>query len=169
MPLNQNVHQGLFAEAFMYALASAAGFTSAKANLDVDGVDWQIAHVGAKGTTRSPKIEVQVKSWSTPSGSSDAWRFPIAVKHFNRLAGPGFQVPRYLALIIVPPDVSEYATANDELCELRHAAFWASLAMREQLDEGGQETIIVDVPKGNLLTVESLQVLVGSQSAVEPA
>jgi hypothetical protein len=64
--LNRNVHQGLHGEGFIHALACAAGFTTARMNLDLDGVDWQIAHPGPRGTTRSPKIEMQVKSTSAP-------------------------------------------------------------------------------------------------------
>lgn len=66
MALQANVHQGLHGEGFIYAMACAAGFTTSRMNLDVDGVDWQIAYPGPKGTTRSPKIEMQVKSWSNP-------------------------------------------------------------------------------------------------------
>lgn len=43
-------------------MACAGGFTTSKMNLDLEGVDWQIAYPGPRGTTRSPKIEVQVKT-----------------------------------------------------------------------------------------------------------
>jgi len=64
--VNRNVHQGLHGEGFIYALASAGGFVTSRSNLDVDGVDWQIARPGPQGTSRSPKIEIQVKSSSSP-------------------------------------------------------------------------------------------------------
>ncbi|WP_436523768.1 hypothetical protein [Actinoplanes sp. HUAS TT8] len=62
--MHKNVHQGLHGEGFIQALACAGGFTTARANLDIDGVDLQIASAGPRGTVRSPKIEVQVKSVS---------------------------------------------------------------------------------------------------------
>jgi hypothetical protein len=37
--LHANVHQGLHGEGFIYAMASAGGFTTSRMNLDVDGVD----------------------------------------------------------------------------------------------------------------------------------
>jgi hypothetical protein len=101
--LNKNVHQGLHGEGFIYALACAGGFTTSRMNLDLDGVDWQIAYPGPRGTTRSPKIEVQVKSSSAPLIKNGTIRHPLRVAHFNDLAGANFQVPRFLSVVIVPP------------------------------------------------------------------
>ncbi|BCB87390.1 hypothetical protein Psuf_047030 [Phytohabitans suffuscus] len=61
-------------------------------NRDLDGVDWQIAHPGPRGTARSPKIELQVKSWSNPVLKDGAYRYRLSVDHYNKIAGAGFQV-----------------------------------------------------------------------------
>jgi hypothetical protein len=156
--LNRNVHQGLHGEGFIYALACAGGFTSARANLDLDGVDWQIAHPGPRGTTRSPKIEIQVKSSSAPSLTHDTIRHRLDVAHFNHLAGPNFQIPRFLSVVIVPPNAEHYAVCTDEHMKLGVAAYWLSLADREILPTGADhpESVVVDVPRRNLLTVTTL-------------
>jgi len=88
--LQANVHQGLHGEGFIYAMACAAGFTTSKMNLDVDGVDWQIAYPGPKGTTRSPKIEVQVKSWSSPVLEDGMYRYGSRFSTTITLRGPAF-------------------------------------------------------------------------------
>lgn len=162
MPLHPNVHQGLHGEGFIHAMACAAGFTTSKMNLDVDGVDWQIAHPGPKGTTRSPKIEMQVKTESSPDVHEDMFKYRLTVQHFNRLAGSGFQVPRYLALVVVPVDSSTYAICGHEHMQLGTAAYWLSLADRDEMPAGADDpkSVVVLVPKANLLDVTTLSALV---------
>jgi hypothetical protein len=162
MPLTRQTHQGLHGEGFVFAMACAAGLQAMRPIYDVDGVDWTIGHSGALGSVRSPKIEVQVKTWSKPPLTKDAvWRYPLSVKHFNALAGPGFAIPRFLVLVTVPPSATRYATCNAVKMSLCHAAYWVSLADRAVLPEGEGErkTVIVEVPQGNLLTPESLVAL----------
>lgn len=156
--LNKNVHQGLHGEGFVHALACAAGYTTSRMNLDLDGVDWQIAHPGPRGTARSPKIEVQVKSTSAPLRKDDTIRHRLDVVHFNHLAGLGFQIPRFLVVVIVPADSEQYAFCSDESMRLSTAAYWLSLANRETLptEAGDPKSVMVTVPMRHLLTVEAL-------------
>ena len=91
-------HQGYFGESFVRVLASAAGLVAGKQDIDVTAVDFSFDFPGSRGTTRYPKIEAQVKSWSSPAGSADMWHYGMTVDHFNDLAGPGYHVPRYLSL-----------------------------------------------------------------------
>ena len=60
-------------------MASSAGYLASRPTLDVDGVDWLVPHPGTLGFVRSPKIEVQVKTWSTFAGMTD-----VAVPHCHR-------------------------------------------------------------------------------------
>jgi len=159
--LNVNVHQGLHGEGFIYALACACGFTCSKPSLDVDGIDWQIAHPGPKGTTRSPKIEVQVKTTSRPERGDGLFHYRIAVRSYNKLAGPGFQVPRYLALVVVPPTAGQYAICSTDHMLLGTAAYWVSLAdeKEEPTGEHDPQSILVRIPERNLLTMRTLDAL----------
>ncbi|GIM92800.1 DUF4365 domain-containing protein [Paractinoplanes toevensis] len=134
--MNKNVHQGLHGEGFIYALACAGGFTTSRMNLDLDGVDLQIAHPGPRGTTRSPKIEVQVKSSSAPQVKDGQIHQSLKVGHFNQLAGAGFQVPRFLSVVIVPTTPEEYAVCTDEHMRLSTAAYWLSLTDHETCQAG---------------------------------
>lgn len=159
--MNTNVHQGLHGEGFVHALACAGGFTTSRMNLDHDGVDLQVACPGPRGTIRSPKIEFQIKSSSRTEVKGDALHHRLKAKHFNHLAGPGFQVPRFLALVIVPSDVGRYAICTEEVMRLSTAAYWLSLAEQDEVPSGPDErkTVAVRIPRRNLLTVESLSSL----------
>lgn len=165
MPLTAQQRQGLHGEGFVFALASAAGLIAAKPVLDVDGIDWEIGYPGPYGTTRSPKIDVQVKTWSDPRREGDVWRYRMPVTQFNTLAGPGFTVPRYLVLVTVPPTPEEYVACQTAVMRLRRAAYWTSLAGYDPEPVTRPFTKIrVDVPTCNLLTAESLVQLVTGQA-----
>ena len=155
-----NAHQGHHGEAFVHLLAAAAGLNVARYDLDV-GVDWILATPGPRGTQRSPKIEVQVKSWSTPTGSAAVWNFPLSCRAYNHLAGPGHEVPHFLFVCVVPTDAALYADADHEQMLVRKAAYWHSLA-NETPDPtlNPESTKTVHIPKCNLLTPATVTALV---------
>jgi hypothetical protein len=162
MPMAVQHHQGLHGEGYVFAMASTAGLLASRPIMDVDGVDWLIGHPGPLGTARSPKIEVQVKTWSTPTGDDETWGYRLRAPHFSALAGPGFVVRRYLIVVIVPGDVSQLAVCDAECMRLHHAAYWTSLVDREPIVDGPEApaTVTVRVPRRNLLTPGSLVALV---------
>ncbi|GIE33950.1 hypothetical protein Ait01nite_069950 [Actinoplanes italicus] len=152
-------HQGYFGECFVRVLASAAGLIAGQQDVDHTGVDFSIDFPGTRGTVRFPKIEAQVKSWSSPKGTDQHWHYPMDVNHYNSLAGEGFAVSRYLFLIIVPSDTSQYAQVDETAMRLSHCGYWASLRDSPVIDQGVQRHVTVHVPKRNLLTVKGLRSL----------
>ncbi|MFG2043995.1 DUF4365 domain-containing protein [Dactylosporangium sp. NPDC048998] len=155
--LERKTHQGYYGEAFVRLLAAAAGLVVARADLDVTGEDFTIGYPGSRGGSRYPKIEVQVKSWSTPTGNDQFWRYRMQVESFNRLAGDDFYLPRYLFLILVPAEAESYTKADSQALRVHHAGYWASFSERQTVADAGSLT--VDVPKRNLLTASSLHSL----------
>jgi hypothetical protein len=153
-------HQGHYAEAFVRAIACAAGFVVSKPDPDV-GDDLVIASPGPRATLRDPTIYVQIRSWSVPQGTDAYWQYPLKVATFNQLAGSGFSAPHYLVVCIVPTEAMLYANASAETLSLQHAAYWYSLEAHEP-DETliNTSTKTVHVPKQNLLTVSTLTHLV---------
>jgi hypothetical protein len=164
VPLTVQEHQGLHGEGFVFALASAAGLLASRPVYDVDGVDWLICNPGRHGKVRSPKIELQVKTWSRPVGNASAWRYRLRTAHFNALAGQDFSVRRFLVMVTVPPEASDYARCDPQCMRLGHAAYWLSLADQQPILDGPEapQTVTVSVPARNLLTPQALVALVSS-------
>jgi hypothetical protein len=162
VPLTAQQRQGLHGEGFIFVLASSAGLQVSRPTYDVDGVDWLISYPGQIGLVRSPKIEVQVKTWSAPVGDDETWSYRMTVPHFNAIAGPGFAVRRYLLLVTVPADAGDFAVCDADCMRLGHAAYWLSLVKQALLPVDGHsaKTIVVPVPRRNLLTPTSLTALV---------
>jgi Domain of unknown function (DUF4365) len=157
--LDQNNHQGWYGEHFVQVLAAAAGLQCSPLTPDCNGVDLDIS--GTREVRGDfPCIKVQVKSWSVPREADGSWRYGgLTEKRYNALAGRR-RVPRFLFLVVVPPDASTYACVNGDFLRLSRAAYWMSLESYERFSEPSCERKVqVLVPQQNLLTVESLTVL----------
>ncbi|MDQ2873879.1 MAG: hypothetical protein M3Y33_03305 [Actinomycetota bacterium] len=75
------------------------------------------------------------ESWSAPRESGGTWRYGgLTQKRFNALAGDR-RVPRFLFLVVVPPEVSMYADAGEDFLRFSRAAYWVSLRGHEQVRE----------------------------------
>lgn len=147
----------------MRVLAASAGLVVSRPDVDATGEDFVIGCPGFRGSTRHPKIEVQVKSWSNPAGNDQFWRYRMKATHYNEIAGNDFYLPRFLFVIIVPTEASLYAKAESDALRLYYAGYWASF--RDQQCVAGVQTVTVDVPKRNLLTAESLRSLFPGEPA----
>ncbi len=157
--LDQNNHQGWYGECFIQALAAAAGLQCSRLSPDCTGVDFDIS--GPREVRGDfPCIKVQVKSWSTASDSDRSWRYNrLTEKRFNALAGPR-RVPRFLFLVIVPPDITRFAQVDENVLRLSHAAYWVSLEDRPKIAEPAcNRKVPVLVPRENLLTTDKLVAL----------
>ena len=165
MTVTAQQHQGLHGEGYVFAMASAAGLLACRPIIDVDGVDWLIGSPGPLGTSRSPKIEVQVKTWSRPVGDIDSWAYRLPTRQFNALAGPGFDLRRFLIMVTVPDAASRFAVCDADCRRLHHAGYWVSLADQEPLADvpGTPASVAIRVPRRNLLTPTTLRALVAGE------
>ncbi|MEU6771722.1 DUF4365 domain-containing protein [Streptomyces sp. NPDC046759] len=154
-----NGHRGAFGEEFIRMLATAANLDVTRKERDRVGVDWQLGYAGRRGTRRFPAIEAQVKCTSSPDVHGDHIRYPLKVKNYNLLAGPGFEMPRFLFLVLAPADPFTWSHATEDHLLLSHAAYWMCLHDQEPLpmdNRSSTATRTVYVPRANLLTVDSL-------------
>ena len=158
--LDANNHRGKFGEDYVRVLASAAGLTVYKDDIDHDGVDLGIRLPNPRRSW-SRAIEVQVKTTSAP-----VWRGAQLVfdgldqRQYNRLAGPHYTVPRYLFVVTVPRDARAYADLFTAGLLLRHTGYFLSLHDREPLPEPQPgRRIRVTLQAANVLTVATLRTL----------
>jgi hypothetical protein len=130
-------HQGRYGEAYFHALATAAGAraTAYQGGDDIEGTDFLVSLPYELRGVRYPKIEVQVKTASTPQLSADGsvWKFRgLDELQYNDLAGD-YQLPRFLVMLAVPKTHGEYARVTPNVLELRNVGYWLSLAEREPI------------------------------------
>ncbi|MEV5410030.1 DUF4365 domain-containing protein [Thermopolyspora sp. NPDC052614] len=151
----------------MQVLGAAAGLQVTSLTPDCTGADFYL------GLPREidgdfPRMEVQVKTWSVPRKRDGYWRYrELTEKRFNALAGTR-RIPRYLFLVIVPPDVRDFAHADERALRLSHAAYWVSLEGERRITAPDcKRKVEVLVPESNLLTVDSLLKLFDPLRTVE--
>lgn len=85
----------------MRVLGAAAGLSVSKVEPDCTGIDFMI-RATREVDDDFPAAMVQVKTWSVPRDSGDAWRYSeLTQKRYNALAGRR-RIPHYLFLVHRP-------------------------------------------------------------------
>jgi hypothetical protein len=153
-------YQGAYAEAYMEALALAAGLNVAIHKVD-DGIDLLVRYTGDELVRSWPGIDLQVKSWTTPTGTGEFWSYDrLNEKQYNKLATPDKTHPRYLVVILVPADRSRLAEVVEDGLLLRHRAYFAQVPGPVVENPSDKRRKRVLVPKRNVLTAAKLRELV---------
>jgi hypothetical protein len=160
--LDARNHQGKFGADYIRVLASAAGLVWSEDDVDLDGVDLCIKQPGRTPFGFSPRIDVQVKTVSRPEVRKGVVNFDgLDQVQFNKLAGLEFIVPRYLFIVHVPLNATQYADLSTSGLLLRHIGYYVSLSDRDPLPSPDRtRSIRVKIPVSNVLTVASLSELV---------
>lgn len=152
--LTPEFRQEALSKAYIYAVASMAGYTTAVYEHDLDGVDIRIQ---AGGDVR-PAIEVQAKA-TTRLGQPDAggfFHFPLKVGNYNRLVITT-QTPRVLVVLDMPSAEEEWARVSPDGLSLRRQAYWLDLKGCKRVDN--RHTVTVHIPERNVFDLAGLQFL----------
>lgn len=150
-----------FSRAFVHAVVSAAGFkVQPGATPDDESVDLTIASQAVGGRLRSPRLDVQLKCHMGPV-SGDPFSFPLKLKNYEDLSPPvtEFLVPRVLILVLVPEDVSAWATHTPESLILQHCAYWVCL--HGWPPTSNETSVTIHIPRANTFTKDALTAMMG--------
>ena len=152
--MDENFQKEQFSNAYLRAIAAAAGYQTYKPEPDVDKCDWGIAASGARGTRRSPRLEVQLKCTSREILGPEELSFRLDADTFENLRDPNLMVPKILVIVVVPLLVTDWLLHSEEQLALRHCAYWRSL--RGMADLGSQQSTTIRIPRVQQFTTESL-------------
>lgn len=142
--MDSNKQKEQFGNAFVVAVAAAAGFVTGKWDVDDDSVDWQIAAARGSGTLRSPRVELQLKCTTNANIVDGSIHFPLPAKNYEDLIPENLSVPRILVVVVVPKQLSDWITLSDESLILRNCAYWTSL--RGLTPSENEFSVTVDIP-----------------------
>lgn len=153
--LSQADREEGISRAYVYAVASFAGYTISEENFDRDGVDLRI-HAGGIG---SPSIAVQLKATINLRGplENGDYRYDLPMGNYENLIGL-YQVPRYLVVLALPRDANRWLSSSEDELVLRRCAYWVSLEDEEE--KANQRTVAVSVPPSNRFDAEALRELI---------
>ena len=154
-----NLQKEQFSYAYLYAVASTAGygFQLALRALDFDGIDAVIAGRGGNGAIRYPRLELQIKSTAQDLIDNDVIKYPLPIKNYNDLRIANCQAPRILVVVLIPENPGKWLQQSEqELC-LSHGAYWLSL--QGYPASQNQKSVTLAIPRQNIFNVEALQQL----------
>ena len=157
--MDLNTQKEEFSYAYVYAVASSAGYSFQRASrpLDFDGIDVIIAGSGGGSLIRYPRLELQVKCTSMDVLGDELIRLPLELKNYNELRVENIQVPRILVVVLVPDTSENWLRSSEaELC-MRHCGYWISL--RGQPATPNQTSVTVYIPRQNIFNVDALKSL----------
>lgn len=153
MDLSQQKEQ--FGSTYVRAIASVAGYSIYRPDVDDDSVDLGIAARGLAGVIRSPRLELQLKTTSVANLGNTSIRYPLKLKNYNDLRSDNFAIPRILVVVLVPDELPNWLQQSDaELC-MRYCGYWMSL--RGMPETENTSTVTIYLPRSNQFTVSALQ------------
>ncbi len=153
MDINQQKEQ--FSKAYVRDVASVAGYSIYESDVDDDSVDISIAQTGGNGTTRSPKLDIQLKCTEMNIMQDDGLHYPLKIKNYNDLRGENFLVPRMLVVVLVPDDLDDWLEQTADQLIMKHCGYWKSLRTEPETDNTTSVTVVVS--KDYIFNVDSLR------------
>lgn len=155
--MEQNLQKEEFSRAYVRAVAAAAAFAAAEPRVDDDSVDMEISGRGGQGTSKSPRLDIQLKCTSDHTIiQDDSLAFFLKKKNYDDLRGTTL-VPRCLVVVVVPEDTGAWLAHSESELVLRHCGYWVSLRDRPGTDNVSGVT--VTIPRANTFDVEQLRAI----------
>lgn len=164
MDINQRKEQ--FSIAYVRAVASVAGFSAMKPEVDDDSEDLILSGRVVEGVPSRPKIALQLKCTSEDVLRKDEVIYSLKRKNYDELKHTGLIVPRLLVVVHVPESEEEWLRHTEDELTLRRCGYWISLL-------GWPETaatsrVSVRLPRANVFDVAGLRSLMGRAARKEP-
>jgi hypothetical protein len=152
MELSQRKEQ--FSNAYLQAVSSVSGFSASKPTVDDDSIDWWIAARGGNGTTKSPRLELQLKCTAAPTPDDGFVSYALKLKNYDDLRAENVLVPRVLVVVLVPGDIESWLEQSEERLSMKRCGYWLSLRGMEEMEN--TSSVTVRLPRSNLFTVDAL-------------
>jgi Domain of unknown function (DUF4365) len=154
-----NTQKEEFSYAYIYAVASTAGYSLqiASRSVDLSGIDIIISGVETEYSLYPPRLEIQVKSTSADIIAENQLRYPLKIKNYNELRKSKTLTPRILVIVLIPENPSEWVQQSEtELC-LKKCAYWLSL--QGMPETTNTESVTVYLQREQFFNVNTLKTL----------
>jgi len=155
--MDEDMRKEQFSNAYLRAIAAAAGYNVYKPEVDDDSVDWGIGARGGGGTVRSPRVELQLKCTSSDVQREDHLAYPLKLKNYEDLRLEDYLVSRILVVVLVPELISDWLTQTEDAIALRRCGYWVSLRGQPATANTGKVT--VHMPRTQILSVDQLSAM----------
>lgn len=139
-----------FSEAYVGAVAAAAGFVFEPDRFDLDSIDGTI-----KGERALARFDVQLKCTSQSVLRDGHLAFRLQVRHYNELCETETARPLLLVVVVAPPKLGDWVSQSEERMLLRRCGYWTWLQGSPRSTNLAWQSI--HVPRANLFDVRQLK------------
>lgn len=148
--------------AYVGSLVAQAGINTNNPIVDNDSVDITLIGRGFTGGVYcNPHVDLQLKCTHAPSITSNSISYSLRRKNYDDLRATDLIHPRYLAVLVVDPDASKWASYSPDGLLLQGHCYWASIKGKPAVD---QDKITVHVPLSQVLTSQEVMRLLQAAS-----
>ena len=155
LPLNEMKQQ--FSLAFVHMVVSAAGCSIKHHSTDYDGVDITIASSTKYERYYGPQMELQVKCTAQADLLvTDTMKWKLDADPFRLLIEPNSYLPRFLGVLLVPVDPSNWLDQDEERLLASSCMYWERANELGTLKKG-QQSKVVHLPRKKIFNVAQLQ------------
>lgn len=116
-----------FCQAYVQAVASAAGCHILSWKVDDDRIDITIARKGEWAVVRGARLDVQLKATKARCRGPQHVRFPVDIPTYEALRATNVMVPRILVVLLMRDSVDAWTHHSEVRLALRRCAYWSSL------------------------------------------
>ena len=171
MLTDQNIEAEL-SYAYLHAVASRAGFSCEYRNrhLDGAGIDATITEDGRKladnSILTSFSVDIQLKATYRELPEQEGrFSYSLSIPHYKKLRLEEVASPRLLVVLRLPQNPEEWLQIDEDSLVAKRCTYWVSL--RGASASTNQENQTVYIPRQNLLTPQSLTILMARFSRLE--
>jgi len=109
-----------YSRAYIYAIASRAGYTLASWSKDKDGVDVTLNNAGIY-------VDFQLKCTRSPRLANGCYVHDLDVATYDKLRKAERSAPGYLVVLIVPENCEDWLTHKSDHLLVAGHAYWARI------------------------------------------
>ena len=134
-----------FSEAYVLAVASAAGLRMSIPNVDDDGIDLTLYARGGDGPYEAARLDIQLKCTGRGQCNAPTLYFRLPVKNYVKLRSTKYCVPRILVVVVIPADIESWLDHNGSYLALYRCAYWISLRGAPETTRQSKEPVSIPV------------------------
>jgi hypothetical protein len=153
--LHQSGRQESLSEAYVHAVAAAAGYTTAAYNRDMIKADVLIQAGGYLSPLLAIQLKATIRLRPVLAQDGEEFSFQLDAATYEVLRSPG-QIPRLLVVMDLPRSEDEWVSITTEELVMRHCAYWLSL---KDAPATNRTAPTVRIPKSHVFDVPGIRQL----------
>ena len=103
----------------------------------------------------SGQLDLQIKSTTRASARDQGIIYDLEVKNYDDLGESGDNCPRYLVVLVLPEDETQWLSQSIEELVLRHCAY--GLSLEGYPATRSKTTVRITIPRANVFPVEAIR------------